>query len=487
MSEKFKSQDVSRRDFLKSATAGGSALAGASLAAPYVSFASTLGQETPPNVVLFLTDDHGKRDTGCYGNDVIRTPSIDRLAEEGMRFDQSFAITATCVPARASLYTGLGPHRHGAHVNHGFVQPGIDTLPEMLGQQGYRVLLAGKTHIRPEEAFPFEYIDTEGDWTATIMDDDSEVAQFLRGEASDDQPFCLVIATNDPHVPWPTKAEYDTSDVLLHPYLLDTPETRQAVTNYYTDVERMDRELGRTLDLLDEVGLAENTLFMYTSDQGPQLPHAKWELYDYGINVPFVVRWPAQVEDGATTDAMISSVDVLPTILEAAAVTPSPDLDGQSFLPVLHQDQDRYRDVVFATHTRDGMMNYYPMRAVRTEEYKYIRNLAPERAFTNHITNSNQFKERGGAGLFNSWLERANQDPSAQDRIRSYQQRPEEELYDLREDPGELDNRATDFALQSVKGDLRGQLEAWMQQQGDDGRDDWATREEGRAEWDDRN
>jgi len=436
--------------------------------------------QSPPNFVLFLTDDHGKRDTGCYGNEIVRTPNIDRLSEEGMRFDQACSITATCTPARSSLYTGLGPHRHGGHENHSSVRQGVKTLPEYLGERGYRVLLAGKTHIHPKAEFPFEYIETEGDWTATIVDEESEVTDFLRREASESQPFCLVIATNDPHVPWPSEHDYNPADMPLHPYLLDTPETRQAMANYYADVERMDQEVGRTLDLLDETGLADDTVFMYTSDQGPQLPHAKWELYDYGINVPFLVRWPDRVEAGSSSDALISSVDVLPTLIEMARGDVPSGIDGQSFRGVLEQTTTRHREKVFATHTRDGMMNYYPMRAIRNERYKYIWNLAPERAFTTHITNSNDFRGNGGAGLFNSWLEKANRDPEARDRVAQYQHRPPEELYDLQEDPAELNNLAEESTLQRVKKTLRDQLKRWMKQQGDKGRRSWSTRfEEG--------
>lgn len=175
-------------------------------------------------------------------------------------------------------------------------------------------------------------------------------------------------------MPWPTEADYDPADVPLHPYLLDTPETRQAAANYYTDATRMDREVGCTLDLLDEAELTENTVFIYTADQGPQLPHATWELYDYGINVPFLVRWPGRVEG-------------------------------------------------------------------------------------------------------------ANRDPAARGRVRVYQQRPEEELYDLRDDPHELHNWVDDPVLQSVKNELRGRMEQWMAQQGDEGRHAWSTRFEGRNAW----
>ena len=455
---------INRRRFLKRAGLGALGLSMSS----YAFGLRSDSQEDLPNIVLFLSDDHAKRDAGCYGNEVINTPNVDRLASEGMRFDEAYSITPTCVPSRTSIFTGLGPHRHGAHENHGRIDQGIKTLPQYLSTLGYRVMLAGKTHVKPLDAYPFELIDTEGDWNSVIVKDGSEVEQFLSSDAAKKEPFCLVIATNNPHVPWPRDSEYNSEDVKLHPYHLDTPDTREAMANYYSDVTNMDREVGRTLDLLEENGLSENTAFIYTSDHGPQFPHGKWELYDYGINVPFIIRWPGKVSAGSQSRAMVSLVDLLPTIIEMAGGTSPEDIDGESILDVTTGRADAHREVIYATHTRDLNMNYFPCCAIRNDRYKYIWNLAPERAFTNHITNSNNFEKNGGEDLWNSWLERANNDKEAKEKVRQFQHRPEEELYDLQNDPHELDNLAEEPGMNRVKERLRRQLREWMNRQGDE-------------------
>lgn len=454
---------INRRRFLRQTALGTLGLS----IAPFRTGSASGRSNEHPNFILFLSDDHAKMDAGCYGNEAIQTPAIDRLASEGMMFSRVFSITATCSPSRASIYTGLGPMRHGAYRNHGNTRPGIPTLPEYLSRLGYRVLLAGKTDIRPKSNYPFQYIDTKGDWESVIVKQGSEVEQFLSSESAQKEPFCLVIATNNPHVPWPRDNNYDPAEVKLHPFSVDTHETRKAVANYYADTTHMDEELGRTLDLLDENNLAQNTAVVYTADQGPQLPHGKWELYDYGINVPYIVRWPGKVTAASSSDTMISSMDTLPTLIEAAGGTPPAGIDGRSFLEVLTGEANVHRDIVFATHTRDGMMNYFPIRAARNDRYKYIWNLAPERAFTTHITNSNYFEERGGENLWNSWLEKANHDAQAREKVRTYQHRPGEELYDLQNDPHELTNLAEEPSLKKEKQKLRRRLEQWMHQQGD--------------------
>lgn len=457
---------MNRRGFLRKAALGTVGLA----AAPFLSGMGKRREGDPPNIILFLSDDHACRDAGCYGNSVVRTPNLDRLAAQGMRFERAFTVTPTCVPSRASIYTGLGPHRHGSHENHSRIDPGIRTLPHYLASLGYRTLLAGKTHVKPKEAYPFTYLDTGGGWNTEIVTRGSEVAEFLGSEAAREQPFCLVIATNNPHVPWPRSTAYEPAEVPLHPYLLDTDETRKAMANYYGDVSRMDRELGRAMDLLEEQGLADQTALIYTSDHGPQFPHGKWELYDYGIHIPLVVRWPGTVAAGSTSPAMVSSVDLLPTLIQMTGAQPPRHTDGMSFMPVLTGRTSSHRERIFATHTRDLNMNYYPMRAVRDSRYKYIRNLAPERAYTCHITNSNNFEANGGEQLWNSWLMEANRSEEAREKVKGYQHRPAEELYDLENDPAELQNLAGAPELETVKSELRSRLGRWMRQQGDPGR-----------------
>ncbi len=405
-------RELNRRDFLSSI-----ALAAAAVTMPKVTFGAGADKsQTRPNIVLFLSDDHSLIDAGCYGNDIVQTPNIDKLASRGMRFTHAFTASPTCVPCRSLLYTGLYPHKNGAHPNHSSVRRGIRSLPHYLSPLGYRVALVGKKHISPEEAFPFEILELPKD-NALRFTIGKRLDKFFT-EAEPAKPFCLVVATYDPHVKWADNQIYDPEKVKLPPYLVDTEDTRKAMTNYYTDITRMDTVLGTTLEMLKKHGLDKNTLFIYASDQGAQWPHAKWNLYDAGINTPFIVRCPGKIKPATVTDAMISFVDVLPTFIELAGGKPIESLDGTSFLPVLLGKKKSHRDVIYATHTRDGSMNFYPMRAIRTRTHKYILNLNPERAFTSHITNVYLPRKRGAYGFWESWMLKANSDPSAAKRVK---------------------------------------------------------------------
>jgi uncharacterized sulfatase len=433
---------ITRGEFLH---AGAAALAlGASCAA--------LPRTPPPrpNFVIFIADDHDLFYTGCYGNRVVRTPNIDRIAGEGLRFDNAYTATAMCAPSRSMLYTGLFPHRNGAHPNHSSIRDGIDTLPFYLGALGYRVALAGKRHIKPESAFSFEYI--EQDAVDSFLDD--------AGNA----PFCLIVASKQPHTPHETGG-YTPDEVPLHPALVDTPATRQRVADYCTDIDLLDAELGTALDALESRDLLDSSLFIYTSDHGAPLPFAKWTCYESGLRVPFIVRWPGYVEPGTTTSAMIEFVDVLPTFIELAGGRTPRDLDGQSFASVLSGKSATHRSAVYGTHTSEGMNNggFYPIRSVRIGNLKYILNLNPDGAFTNNITEGSELF----GDLWGSWQELAKTDARARDRVTFYQHRPLEELYDLDADPYELRNLANDATFESQLAPLRRRLLAWMRAQND--------------------
>jgi len=444
---------ASRRRFLSAALCGS---AGLGMAAARARAAKGATPARKPNFLILLSDDHGTDDAGCYGNHAVHVPNIDRLAAQGLRFTRAFTPTAMCAPSRSALYTGLFPHRNGAHPNHSKVRPGTRSMPHYLSKLGYRVALAGKKHIGPRQAFPFEYLPLNG------------VRRFLASVGR--QPFCLVVATHDPHAPWKKQGPGDPAKAVIPPYLVDTPETRQAMAMYYNSVAAMDAQVGDVMAALDKHRLAENTLFLYASDNGSGFPFTKWTLYDAGIRMPFIVRWPGRVKPGTVTDAMVSFVDVLPTFIEAAGGQPPADLDGRSFLAVLQGKAKDHRDLIFATHTTKGIISgsVYPIRAVRTKTHKYIVNLNPGGTFTNIVTQG-RGRGRGGkpAAYWLSWKERAKTDPKAAERVRLYQHRPPEELYDLTTDPFELHNLATDPAQRPLMDDLRRKLKAWMKQQGD--------------------
>jgi uncharacterized sulfatase len=447
--------DYTRRDFLK--TVG---LGAASLVVPGCTSAAkeftTKAHKGKPNIVLFLGDDQGIDDVGCYGNNVIRTPNIDRLAEEGLRFNLAFTPTAMCSPSRSALYTGLYPHRNGCHPNHSRIKPGIKTLPHYLKPLAYRVALAGKTHIKPRGQFPFEYMGLK----------DERIEKFMT--STKDKPFCLVVASHEPHEPH-KQGGYKPDQIPVPPYRVDTLQTRQQLANYYTDIDLLDKEVGEVLGLLKKHNLEQSTLFVYASDHGYNI-FAKWSCYDAGLHVPFIVRWPGKVKAGTSTDAMVSFVDVLPTFIEAAGGKPPGDIDGRSFLPVLLGRKKKHHDVVFGAHTTRGIISgrAYPIRSVRTITHKYIRNLNPEGAFQCVSTHGSNYKEISD-GVWGSWKEKAGTDAFAAERVRVYQHRHAEELYDLTKDPHELKNIAADPDQQKLLASLRKKLDAWMKQQGDSG------------------
>lgn len=402
-----------------------------------------------PNFLLFVSDDHSAADSGVYGNSSVRTPSIDRLAREGMRFTRAFTSTAMCSASRATLFTGLYPVRHGAYPNHGTIHEEVRTLPQYLREVGYRVGLSGKWHVSPRSQFPFERVKPR------------DVEAFVTGAS----PWLLVIATSDPHYPWTTPSTYIPAASQIPPQLVDTAETRRAMAAYYAEVTAMDAHLGRTLGLLQTHGLVKNTFVLYTSDHGSQFPFHKWTLYDGGIRVPFIVRWPGRVEAGSVSPALVHFVDVVPTLLELAGAAAPEGIDGHSLRGVLAGEGAGPHEYVFGIQTTRGILGAaasYPVRSVRTTRWKYIRNLRPDATFSSPVTAM-------GKGYWTTWQKRAETDLRAASRVRAYQHRPFEELYDLESDPYELDNVATDERYAAVRSRLARRLDEFMQAQGDRG------------------
>jgi N-sulfoglucosamine sulfohydrolase len=435
-----------------------------------------LAAEAKPNIVLFVADDHTATDCGAYGSGEVRTPNIDRLAREGMLFRRAFAGSPTCMPSRAVLYTGLMPFRNGAHANNlagqSQCRPEVRSLPHYLKGLGYRTAQAGKTHFGPEAVFPFERIHNsevpepgfENNRNLHMDLNMAAVEDWLR-KVSREQPFCLVVCDHSPHVIWPEKATYEPSAISAPPNHIDTPELRKSRARYYTDVTKMDTNLGRLLASLEQHGFDSNTVVLYTSDQGAQWPFAKWGLYDQGIRVPFIVRWPGNIQPGAHTDAIISLVDVLPTFIELAGGPAHPDLGGNSFLPVLKGATNVHREVIFATHSQDMGMNFSPMRCVRTERYKYILNLSPENKYTTHMDKAKDHD--GGREYWDSWVNAAENNRRAAAVLQRYHWRPREELFDVHLDPSEAHNLADDPAYADIKRDLHKRLAVWREQQND--------------------
>jgi len=448
---------TNRRELMRSA---GLALAGMS-AGPLVRAAAKPKRTTRrPNIVLFISDDHGVDDSGAYGDGVVRTPNMDRLAKEGMRLTRAFAASPLCSPSRCVLETGLMPFRNGGHKFGTPISRGVRTMPQYFKRLGYHTAHVGKFHHAPRKQFPYD----------TVVRNENKGGEFI-ADYKGGKPLLLLVCSTFPHTPWPKNVLYDPAKIKLPPTFVDTPITRRQRGQYYTEVTTADRQLGAVLAAIEKRGWDDNTLVMYTSDQGSNWPFAKWCLYDAGIRVPLIARWPGKIRPGSVTDAMVSLVDLLPTFMAAAGAEPPEGIDGRSFLGVLQGRKKDHRDAIFAAHTGNdnggpGIANHCPMRTVRTATHKYILNLHPERTFTTHITGCRPPSPHY-LPFWDSWVQKAKTDRRAAKLVHAYMHRPKEELYDLAKDPHEQNNLAKDPACRELLASLRKRLTAWRKQQGD--------------------
>jgi len=408
-----------------------------------------------PNIVVMLADDQTYLDSGAYGNKDVKTPNIDRLAGQGMLFERCFTATAMCAPTRQQLYTGIFPVRNGAYPNHSRVKPGTKSIVHYLKALGYRVALAGKSHVGPRESFPFERIPTSG------------VREFV--ERDHKQPYCLFYASNSPHLPWKTgdASAYDPKKITVPPYMVDVAQTRQGLCRYYAEITSFDAEVGKCMKVVGDSPCKDNTIFIYTSEQGMQAPYAKWTCYDLGLRTALVVRWPKRIKAGSKAKAMVQYVDVTPTLVEAAGGKVPEGLDGRSFLQVLLGKTDKHNDLVYGVHTTAKIISAtpggYPVRSVRDEKYKYIRNLRHTATFRNTMIVSDR------ENIWKPWVEKARTDKFAAKRVSGYLNRPAEELYDIVSDPHELNNLSGDEKHRQIMDAMNRKLQAWMDQQGDKG------------------
>lgn len=412
-----------------------------------------------PDIVIFLSDDHTYRDSSVYGSD-IATPNMQRLANAGMTFNNAFVASPSCAPSRAALLTGMYPARNGAEANHSRPKAELRKLPAYLQELGYEVVSFGKVgHYRQTAEYGFD-IARHFNYHEDIAVD--EAVNWLKARESD-KPLCLFVGSNWPHVPWPEDAgSVKPEELTVPPHHVDTPVSRQWRARYVAAIQKMDADLGKVLDAA-AAALGDDTFFLHTSDHGAQWPFGKWTLYDDGVRTPMLASWPGKIPPGERTDAMVSWIDILPTLIEVAGGTAPVEVDGRSFLPVLLGKEQNHRNEIFTTHSGDGNFNVFPMRSVLTVDgWKYIRNLHPEFRFGSHVT-----RTVADNGYWPDWLDAATRDEHARRMVRNYQIRPAEELYLVSSDPLEQKNLITDSASWEKLAILRGKLDQWMTATGD--------------------
>ena len=425
-----------------------------------------------PNFLIILADDCTYNDLPLYGGQNAKTPHIDRLASEGLTFNRAYLSSSMCQPCRAELYSGLYPMSNGCSWNHSGCRPGITGMPQALGKLGYRVGLAGKRHVRPEEVFPFSKIegfDPNCVRTPTLAHDLGPIREFMKGKG-DDQPFCLVVALTEPHVPWVMgdAKKYPPKKLKLPPNVADTPRTREDFSKYLAEITYMDGQVGDILKTLDQTGKANDTLVLFSSEQGSQFPGCKWTTWDTGLHTALVARWPGKVAKGKRTDAMVQYADVLPTLLSFAGGE-GKDLDGTSFDAVLTGQKTKHRKFTYGMHNNVPEGPPYPTRTVFDGQYRYTLNLTPDELFIEKHLMGLKGKAVLNNPYWSTWVRDSWNQPEIYALVKRYQLRPPEALYHTASDPYEMNNLADDPDHQSRKKVLGKELLRWMKEEGDPG------------------
>ncbi len=431
-----------------------------------------------PNVVLIVSDDHGRGDLGCYGNPVIQTPHLDALAAEGVRFTNAFCTTASCSASRSVILSGLYNHCNGQygheHSYHHFRSfDHVRSLPVLLSQAGYRTARVGKYHVAPEQVYKFDVALPGNSRSPVQMADNCR--DFIAG--GDARPFFLYFCTSDPHrgggkatglphqpdrfgnrdqgYPGIEEVTYDPEKVIVPDYLPDIPECRAELAQYYQAVSRVDQGVGRLMDVLKKAGRYDDTIVIYLSDNGIAFPGAKTTLYEPGMNLPCIVRTPWQKNRGIACDALINYADLAPTILDFAGAVPSDSgFHGRSFQSVLEREHVDGWDTTYASHTFHEITMYYPMRVVRERRFKLIWNIADglEYPFASDLWESATWQ--GNLRRGNTRYGRRT--------IDAYLHRPKFELYDLQNDPHEVVNLADDPKYQDKLNEMKARLKAFQ-------------------------
>jgi len=404
----------------------------------------TASHNARPNIVKVICHDLGQH-IGCLGA-AIETPNIDGLAAEGVLFDNYCCTAAQCSPSRGSIMTGRYPHNNGlvglAHLGWRIGANEV-TLPMYLNRAGYHTRLIGHQHESSEPAMlGYQVLETPKIDALSVAD---ALDGFLQGDAQDGQPFFVSCGITEPHRPYEREG-YDRDDaetLQLAPWMLDRPGIREDVAGLHGLIWRLDEAVGRMRASLEASGLADDTLFIFTTDHGTAMPRAKGTCYDPGIKTTLIARWPEQFSGGRVQSELLTNCDLLPTILDLAGADAPPQLDGRSFLEVLDED-DRYepREDIFAEMTWHDQYN--PMRAVRTDRYKYIRNFGRRPLV---YMPADIYVAPAGEEMKEDFYSSV---------------RPNEELYDLDADPLETNNVIDDAAYDDVAWTLRTRVQSWM-------------------------
>ncbi len=464
------------------------------------------------NLLFIITDDESPT-LGCYGDAVAVTPAIDAIARDGMLFRNAFATTASCSASRSVVMSGLHNHRNGqfGHQHHyhkfaSFHDVVRLALPRVIARAGYRTAQIGKYHVAPEAVYEFETYLKGNSRNAVQM---AEASREFLTDQQDQRPFFLYFATSDPHrgggkdqdsmldlkpdlfgnkqhhgaYPGVSEVFFDPADVPVPSFLPDTAETREELAQYYQSCSRIDQGVARLIEILKAADLYDKTLIVFTSDHGMAFAGGKTTVYEGGLRVPLVVRDPYQPRRAVESEALLSHVDITPTLLDFAGgldpITNGPknpiDADqfwterseavkenrngnqpfesyhGKSWLHCLANPEQPHHETIFASHTFHEIQMYYPMRVVRDKQYKLIWNIAHPLPFP-------FASDLWAASSWQAQLAKGNDAPYGNMTVGRYIQRPEFELFDIAADPDETTNLAGSPGHADILEEYKGKL-----------------------------
>ena len=430
------------------------------------------------NVVFIIANDVSWNDIGCYGNEVVKTPNIDKLAKEGIMFNNAFLTASSCSPSRCSIISGKYPHSNGAAELHTPLPASEVPFPLLLKENGYYTAHAGKWHMGEAAHRAFDrYTDNNGYNNGNGGEDNW--VRFLK-ERPKDKPFFFWFASHDAHRPWGAdtfRITHDPASVKVPVFFEDTPGTRQDIASYYNEIARFDYYIGKVREELRNQGVLQNTMIIVMADNGRPFPRCKTRVYDSGMQTPFIVFWPDGIESkGAQTNSLISAIDVAPTVLQVAGVKPPEDYQGKSFFTVIENPANEIRTMVFSEHNWHDYEAYE--RMVRTKDFLYIFNARP------NLSNGGPAdSKRSPTQLALNEVRNEGKLTPAQADIFMVP-RPAEELFDVKNDPLQLLNLASVPDYKDELKEMRRLLDNWQYNTGDNIPEnlthDWFDRETGK-------
>jgi N-sulfoglucosamine sulfohydrolase len=452
---------MKRRDFLKTVGCGTAALLAGCVtdrkqATRNVARARLLEAKGRPNILWLISEDTSP-DLACYGHPLVKTPNLDKLASHGARYTNAFVSGPVCSASRSAFMTGMyqtsiGAQNHRSHHDDGYVlRPPLAVITEFFRRAGYYTCNAAGLNYKQKG---------KTDWNFACVTEPFDGTDWSQRQP--DQPFFAQINFNHTHRDFKrdNKNPIDPNKVELPPYYPDHPITRRDWADYLESVQLLDTQVGVALQWLEKEGAADNTIVMYFGDHGRCHVRGKQWLYDEGIRIPVIIRWPGHIQPGTVVDDLISAVDFAPTFLQAAGAVPPSHLQGHSF----YGPGRRKQDYIFAARDRcDGTVDR--IRCVRSKRYKYIRNYYPDRPYTQF----NGYKKLQYPVLTLMQVLHKEGKLTPEQAQFMAPTRPKEELYDLQNDPHELHNLAEDRKHQGILREYSRRLDQWIKTTKDQG------------------